>query len=100
MYQYTEMGYASQEGVPRFSDAFAWAREIDNEDQAKWLSEAAQLGTETGMIHAIMVWNIDFQRYGLDPQDGYAIIRPDGSCPACEALHQTRFDGTAAHGNP
>ena len=24
--------------------------------------------------------------YGDDPQAGYAIIRPDGSCPACDTL--------------
>ncbi len=84
---YTEMGYASQEGVPPFSDQFAWARGINNAQQAAWLAEAAQLGSSTGMVRCIIIWNIDFVRYGYDPQDGYAIIRPDGSCPACDALH-------------
>ncbi|HOT91571.1 MAG TPA: NBR1-Ig-like domain-containing protein [Anaerolineae bacterium] len=84
---YTEMGYASQEGVPTFSDQFAWARGTNNAQQAAWLAEAVQLGINTGMVRCIIVWNIDFVRYGYDPQDGYAIIRPDGSCPACESLH-------------
>jgi len=84
---YTEMGYASQEGVPTFSDAFAWARGINNAQQAAWLAEAASLGANTGMVRCIIVWNIDFVRYEYDPQDGYAIIRPGGGCPACEALH-------------
>jgi hypothetical protein len=83
---YTEMGYASQEGVPTFSDWFAWARGINNAQQAAWLAEAASLGSSTGMVRCIIVWNIDFARYGDDPQDGYAIIRPDGSCPACATL--------------
>jgi len=40
------------------------------------------------MVHGVIVWNMDFQRhYAFDPQDGYALIRPDGSCPACVALH-------------
>jgi hypothetical protein len=39
------------------------------------------------MVRCIIVWNIDYVRYGYDPQDGYAIIRPGGGCPACEALH-------------
>ncbi len=84
---YTEMGYASQEGVPTFSDQFAWARGINNAQQAAWLAEAVQLGINTGMVRCIIVWNIDFVRYGYDPQDGFAIIRPNGSCPACESLH-------------
>ncbi len=84
---YTEMGYASQEGVPTFSDQFAWARGTNNAQQAAWLAEAVQLGINTGMVRCIIVWNIDFVRYDYDPQDGYAIIRPDGSCPACETLH-------------
>jgi hypothetical protein len=84
---YTEMGYASQEGVPTFDDAFGWARGTDNAEQAAWLAEAVQLSINTGMVRCIIVWNIDFVRYGYDPQDGFAIIRPDGSCPACESLH-------------
>jgi hypothetical protein len=84
---YTEMGYASQEGVPTFSDGFGWARGIDNSEQAAWLAEAVQLGINTGMVRCIIVWNIDFVRYGDDPQDGFAIIRPGGGCPACESLH-------------
>lgn len=84
---YTEMGYASQQGVPTFSDWFAWARGTDNAEQAAWLAEAVQLSVNTGMVRCIIVWNIDFVRYGDDPQDGYAIIRPDGSCPACDTLH-------------
>ncbi len=84
---YTEMGYASQEGVPTFSDAFGWARGTNNAQQAAWLAEAVQLSINTGMVRCIIVWNIDFTRYGADPQDGFAIIRPGGGCPACETLH-------------
>lgn len=85
---YTEMGFASQEGVPPFSDMFAWARGTNNAQQAAWLAEAVRLSINTGMVRSIVVWNIDFVRFGYDPQDGFAIIRPDGSCPACHTLHQ------------
>jgi hypothetical protein len=93
---YTEMGYASQEGVATFTDcsdwpgscaSFAWARGTDNSEQAAWLAEAVRLSRSTGMVKSIIVWNIDFPRYGYDPQDGYAIIRPGGGCPACDTLH-------------
>ncbi|MCP4538598.1 MAG: hypothetical protein GY832_15805 [Chloroflexi bacterium] len=85
---YTEMGYASQEGVPPFPDAFAWASGTTNSQQAQWLAEAVQLSMDTSMVQGIIVWNVDFARYGYDPQDGYAIMRPDGSCTACDALHE------------
>jgi spore germination protein YaaH len=84
---YTEMGYASQEGVPTFSDWFGWARGTNNAQQAAWLAEAVQLSVSSGMVRCIIVWNIDYVRYGDDPQDGYAIVRPGGGCPACDALH-------------
>jgi hypothetical protein len=84
---YTEMGYASQEGLPQFSDQFGWARGINNAQQAAWLAEAVQLSVNSGMVRCVIVWNIDFVRSGHDPQDGYAIIRPGGGCPACDSLH-------------
>jgi hypothetical protein len=85
---YTEMGYASQEGVPPFPVAFAWASSTTDSEQAEWLAEAVRLSIDTGMVRAIMVWNVDFARVDVDPRDGYAILRPDGSCPACDALHE------------
>ena len=83
---YTEMGYASQEGLEQFSDQFAWARGTNNSQQATWLAEAVRLSRSTGTVANIIVWNIDFSRYGYDPQDGYAIVRPGGGCPACDTL--------------
>jgi len=41
-------------------------------------------------VRMMIVWNIDFQNYGADPMAGFAIIRPDGSCPACSALAGAR----------
>jgi hypothetical protein len=83
---YTEMGYASQEGLPGFSDQFAWARGTNTAQQAAWLAEAVNLSRSTGMVSNIIVWNVGFSRYGYDPQDGYSIIRPGGGCPACDSL--------------
>jgi LysM repeat protein len=96
---YTALGYASQEGVPRFSEHFAWAQETDNAEQALWLAEAVRLGRDTGMVHAIMIWNVDFPRYGPDPQDGYALIRPGGRCPACATLRDAVYPEASAPGS-
>jgi len=85
---FTELGYASQEGVPTFPGQFAWARGIDNSEQAAWLAQAAQLSVQSGIVRGMIVWNWDMEGGGSDPQDGYAIVRPGGVCPACDALHE------------
>ena len=84
---YTSMGFLSQEGVSPFPAWFSWASGTTNAEQAAWLAEAAQLSMSTEMVHYIMVWNIDCLDSAYSPADGYAIIRPGGSCPSCDALH-------------
>jgi hypothetical protein len=89
---YTELGYVSPEGYGWIPDTFAWGANTTVAQQAQWLSEVVQLSSQTGMVRVVIVWNVDFDCYGpcggvQDPQAGYAIIRPDGSCPACESLH-------------
>jgi hypothetical protein len=44
------------------------------------------LSRSSGKVKLLIVWNIDFTNYGDDPMAGYALIRPSGACPACEAL--------------
>ena len=54
--------------------------------QAQWLAQAAQLAKSSSLVRLMIVFNVDFTVYGDDPQAGYAIVRPGGSCPACDAL--------------
>lgn len=90
---YTEMGYVSPEGYGAIPAGFGdWGSGTTVAQQAAWLAEAARLSINTGMVRCIIVWNVDYRCYGIcggvpDPQAGYAILRPDGSCPACDALH-------------
>jgi hypothetical protein len=89
---YTELGYVSPEGYGWIPGTFAWGANTTVAQQAQWLAEVVQLSSQTGMVRAVIVWNVDFDCYGdcggvQDPQAGYAIIRPDGSCPACDTLH-------------
>ena len=89
---YTELGYVSPEGYGWIPGTFAWGANTTVAQQAQWLAEVVQLSSQTGMVRVVIVWNVDFDCYGdcggvQDPQAGYAILRPDGSCPACESLH-------------
>lgn len=87
---FTELGYLTAEGYPALSDYFSWADNVTVQQQAAWLAEAAALASQSGQVRLFIVWNVDLTHYGADPQAGYAIVRPDGSCPACDALARAR----------
>lgn len=88
----TEMGYLSPEGYGRLPENFSWAANTSVREQAQWLAGAIRVAADFRdmPVEMVIVWNIDFGRYDSDPQAGYAIIRPDGSCPACHAIASWR----------
>ena len=73
---------------PPLPGAFGWAGNTTLAQQAQWLGQAAGLSRDSGKVRMTIVFNVDFTVYNDDPQAGYAIIRPGGTCPACDALHQ------------
>lgn len=82
---FTELGYLSPEGFAPLPGGFAWAENVTVAQQAAWLADAVRIAGSRG-ARLVIVWNVDFTTYGADPMAGYAMIRPDGSCPACAAL--------------
>jgi hypothetical protein len=84
---FTELGYLSPEGYGALPGGFAWAADTSVQEQATWLAQAAVSAASSGRVRLMIVFNVDFSAFGgSDPQGGYAIIRPGGSCPACQAL--------------
>jgi hypothetical protein len=84
---FTELGYLSPEGLGDLPANFAWGANTSVAEQAQWLAQAAVSAASSGNVRLMIVFNVDFTTWGgSDPQAGYAIIRPDGSCPACSAL--------------
>jgi hypothetical protein len=83
---FTELGYLSPEGYGPLPGPFAWAAGTSAAEQAQWLGEAANLAKNGGKVRVLIIFNVDFTNYGDDPQGGYAIIRPGGTCPACDSL--------------
>lgn len=83
---FTEMGYLTPEGYGPLPPAFAWAGNVTVAQQAAWIDQAINLAASSGRVRMVIVWNINFRIYGDDPMAGYALIRPDGNCPACIAL--------------
>lgn len=85
---FTELGYLSPEGFGTpLPGNFAWAQNTSVAEHAAWLAEAASIAAQSGRVRLMIVWNVDFPFYTADdPMGGYAMFRPDGSCPACDSL--------------
>jgi hypothetical protein len=83
---FTELGYLSPEGYGPLPAGFAWASNTSVQEQAEWLRDSITIAGNDGRIELIIVWNVDYTRYDEDPQAGYAIIRADGTCPACDTV--------------
>lgn len=87
---FTELGYLSPEGYGPLPEGFAWASGVSVGQQAQWLAQAVRLARNSGRVRLVIIWNVDFTNYDGDPMAGYAIVRPGGVCPACDALAGVR----------
>ncbi len=83
---FTELGYASPEGYPDLPSTFSWAADTSVAEHAEWLAQAAVLASQSGQVRLMIIFSVDITQYGSDPQGAYAMIRPGGGCPACDAL--------------
>jgi len=93
---FTALGYVTKEGIAsQLPEAYKFASNITLNDQSAWLAEAVQIAKASGQVRLVSIWNVDATSWIPDepatntlgdPQAGYAIIRPDGTCPACETL--------------
>jgi hypothetical protein len=83
---FTELGFLSPDGYGPLPPNFWWGGETSVSEHAQWLAEAAVLSSQSGKVRLMIIFNVDIFDYGADPQGGYAIIRPGGSCPACDTL--------------
>ncbi len=87
---FTELGYVTPEGFGQMPPGFAWGNENTLAEQAQWLADVASLASRDSRVRLLIIWNLDKTTTGSDPMGGYAMIRPDGSCPACQAIISRR----------
>ncbi len=87
---FTELGFLTPEGFGSLDPYFGWAGNTTVAQQSAWLAQAAALSSQSGKVRLMIVWNVDFSNYGSDPMGGYAMIRPGGGCPACDAMAAAR----------
>jgi len=82
---FTEIGYLSAEGLnAALPPSMSWANNTTLQNQAEWLGMAATLARQSGRVRLMVVWNMNFD--DAPARAGYAILRPDGGCPACAVL--------------
>jgi hypothetical protein len=85
---FTELGYLSGQDFGGVPSRFSWASNTTVAQHAQWLAEAASLSASSGKVRLMIIFNVDFTTWGDDPQAGYAMLRPNGSCPSCDLLGQ------------
>ncbi|MBI5671058.1 MAG: hypothetical protein HZC41_23940 [Chloroflexi bacterium] len=92
---FTEIGYLSPEGYGPLPAGFEWGGSTSVQEQAEWLRDAISMAAEFPNVEIalLIVFNVDFDVYDRDPQAGFAIIRPDGTCPACISIGSLRGVG-------
>ncbi len=83
---WTELGYVTGEGIGSLPAGFGWGSNITLANQAAWLGRAAVLSRNSGRVRFMVVWNVNARQFDSDPQAGFSIVRPDGSCPSCASL--------------
>ncbi|MEM8858122.1 MAG: hypothetical protein AAGD96_07370 [Chloroflexota bacterium] len=90
----TEIGFLTNWDLDNnLPQNFWWARGTSVEEHANWLAEAHRMSRDSGLIRLFIVFSADIYHWdGRDPQTGYTMFRPNGSCPACEAFKGTVFD--------
>jgi len=90
---FTELGYLSGGDFGGVPSRFSWAGNTTVSQHAQWLAEAVSIAANSGRVRMAIVFNVDFTTWGDDPQAGYAMMRPDGGCPACETLRSVMGGG-------
>jgi len=85
---FTEIGYVTGDGFAQaLPGNFGWAAGNSVQEQAQWLGDAVRIARGSSRVRLFIIWNVDSTTYlADDPQAGYAIIRPDGTCPACNTV--------------
>ena len=62
---------------------FSWGNNITLANQAEWSARLVTLLKQSNRARLAIFWNWNFRQFTDDPQAGYSLLRPDGSCPPC-----------------
>lgn len=85
----SEYGYLAGEGAV-LPPEYDWALGTSREEQAEWLAKGIRIAAELSSVRVAMVMIFRMDAVGNAVEDGYAIVQPDGSCLACDAIAALR----------
>jgi len=85
---FTELGYLSGQEWGTVPGGYLWKPpyNLTVAEQAQYLADAVRLSRDQGKTRLLIIFNVDLTNFDSDPQAGYAMIRPGGSCPACDSV--------------
>lgn len=87
---FTELGYVTPEGYGSMPPGFEWGNNNTVAEQAQWLADVLSLAAGDSRVRLVIIWNLNYPSFSGDPAGGYSMLRPDGSCPACDAIAARR----------
>ena len=83
---FTGLGYLSAEGYAgSWTETFAWSKGITLRSKPNGCAMPSWL-PKTTVVALIIVENAGDVSGANDPTSGWSIIRPDNTCPACQAI--------------
>jgi hypothetical protein len=85
---FTELGYLSGQEWGYVPAGFLWKPpfNLTVAEQAQFMADAVRLSKTQGKTRLVIIFNMDFTVWTDDPQAGYAILRPNNTCPACDSV--------------
>jgi hypothetical protein len=90
---FTELGYLSPDGLGSLPAGLEWGMNTSAQEQAQWLAQAAVLSRDGGIVRLMIVWNVDTPFISSNPMAGWAILRANNQCLACETLNGAVANG-------
>jgi len=85
---FTELGYLSGQEWGYVPAGFLWKPpyNLTVAEQAQFMADAVKISKTQGKTRLLIIFNVDFTVWTDDPQAGYAILRPNNTCPACDSV--------------
>jgi len=85
---FTELGYLSGQEWGYVPAGFLWKPpyNLTVAEQAQFMADAVRISKAQGKTRLLIIFNVDFTVWTDDPQAGYAILRPNNTCPACDSV--------------
>jgi hypothetical protein len=84
---FTELGYLTPDALDTSLQPY-FGENTSLTEQAAWIDAAVQMAAESDDVRILIVWNVNLWD---ENSVGFSILRPDGTCPACDVLENEQL---------